>query len=249
MLLFVSSVNPIWGQFSVDMRFMDNRDDYILKVSNLNVKFQSQTILDNINFKLKKGTTLAIVGPNGAGKSVLFKALLNLTPYTGKIEWSDRVKIGYVPQHFSISDIPISAKEFLLFKKSLEMENALSSVGLDSGEILDKRLNILSGGQLRRVLIAWAIIDKPEVLLFDEPTTGVDLDSEEAIYRMLKELERKNNITTLLISHSPHIIENYSDYMLGLNKCMTFFGESKKIADPSVQQVIFGEPVCIHTEE
>jgi len=228
---------------------MENGGEHILNVSNLNVVLQKQMILNNVSFKVEKGTTLAIVGPNGAGKSILFKALLNLIPYTGTVEWGENIKIGYMPQHLSVSDIPISVKEFLLFKRNPNIEEALRSVGLESEEVLNKKLGILSGGQLRRVFIAWAIINKPDVLLFDEPTTGVDLDSEEGIYRMLEDLERKNDITTLLISHTPHIIEHYSDHLLALNKCVTFYGESKKIADPAVQKVIFGEPVCIHMEE
>jgi len=226
---------------------METPDDYILKVSNLNVALPNQIILDNISFKLKKGTTLAIVGPNGAGKTMLFRTLLNLVPYRGKIEWADKVKIGYVPQNLSVSDIPISVKEFLSFKNSSNIESSLSSVGLDSKNILNKRLGVLSGGQLRRVLIAWAIIDNPDILLFDEPTTGVDLDSEEAIYKMLKELAKKNKITMLLISHNLHIISEYSDYVLALNRCMTFFGESKEIINPSLQTMIYGEPVCMKT--
>jgi len=224
---------------------MESPNDYILNVSNLTVKLQDQTILDNISFKLKKGTTLAIVGPNGAGKSMLFRTLLNLVPHSGKIEWSNKVQIGYVPQLLSVRDIPISVKEFLSFKKGSGIEESLSSVGLDSEEILNKSLSVLSGGQLRRVLIAWAIIDKPNVLLFDEPTTGVDIDSEEAIYKMLNELGKKNEITMLLISHDMHIIRDYSDYVLALNKCTTFFGESKEIMNPAVQQIIYGEAVCI----
>lgn len=224
---------------------MDTHDSYILKVSNLSVKFPNETILDNISFELKKATTLAIVGPNGAGKTTLFRAFLNLVPYDGKIEWINKVKIGYVPQRLSVSDIPISVKEFLSFKSTSDLENSLSSVGLDSS-ILNKSLGILSGGQLQRVLIAWAIIDKPDVLLFDEPTAGVDLDSEEAIYGMLSELKKKNEITILLISHDTHIIREYSDYMLALNKCVTFFGESKSIMDEKVQRIVYGEPVCLH---
>ena len=94
-------------------------------------------------------------------------------------------------------------------------------------------------------MIAWAIIDGPDVLLFDEPTTGVDIDSEEAIYKMLMELKEEKAITILLISHEVHIVRDYSDYMLALNKCVTFFGESKNIADPDVQRIIYGEPVCL----
>jgi zinc transport system ATP-binding protein len=226
---------------------LESHSDYILKVSDLSVKFPNEILLENISFELRKGTTLAIVGPNGAGKTTLFRALLNLMPYTGKIEWSNKVKIGYVPQRLSVSDIPISVKEFLTFKNGSNNEDVLSSVGLDNS-ILNKSMGVLSGGQLQRVLIAWAIIDKPNVLLFDEPTAGVDIDSEEAIYKMLSELKTKNEITILLISHDIHTIRHYSDYMLALNRCVTFFGESKRIMDPELQKMIYGEPVCMEHE-
>jgi len=223
---------------------MENHNDYILKISSLSVKLPYDILLDNISFELKRGTTLAIVGPNGAGKTTLFRVLLNLLPHSGKIEWMNKVKIGYVPQRLSVSDIPISVKEFLSFKNTSNIEESLSLVGLDRS-ILNKSLGVLSGGQLQRVLIAWALIDKPNVLLFDEPTAGVDLDSEEAIYKMLRDLKKKNEITILLISHDIHIIRDFSDYMLALNKCVTFFGESKAIMDPDVQSMIYGEAVCV----
>ena len=162
---------------------MELKDDYVLEVSNLSVEISNQPIINNLNFKLKRGITLAIVGPNGAGKTTLFRALLNLVPHTGTIEWSRKVKIGYVPQILSVRDIPISVKEFLSFKNesNSDIRAVLASVGLNSEEVVDKGLATLSGGQMRRVLIAWAIVDKPDVLLFDEATSGVDLDSEEAI--------------------------------------------------------------------
>jgi len=227
---------------------METHDEYILTVTDLTVELPNQVILENVSFSLKRGATLAIIGPNGAGKTMLFRALLKLIPYKGKIEWAPKVKIGYVPQNLSASDIPISVKEFLSFKESSDIHTALSSVGLDSKEVLNKRLGALSGGQLRRVLIAWATMDKPNVLLFDEPTTGVDLDSEEAIYKMLNDLEEKYKITMLLISHDLHIIRDYSDYMMALNKCITFFGESKRIMEPELQRMIYGEPLCMVQE-
>jgi len=225
---------------------MKGPDDYILRVSNLSVTLQDQTVLDDLSFSVRKGSTLAVVGPNGAGKTVLFRALLNLVPHTGKIEWRGKVKIGYVPQSLSAGDVPISVKEFLSFKDPLNAENVLSSVGLDSKSIMEKKLGVLSGGQLRRVLIAWAIIDRPNMLLFDEPTTGVDLDSEEAIYGMLKDLAERNGITMIIISHSVHIVTEYSDHMLAINRCMNFFGESKQINDLSLQKTIYGETECKH---
>ena len=201
--------------------------------------------MDDVSFELRKGKTLAIVGPNGAGKTVLFRTLLNLVPYTGKIEWASGVKIGYVPQRLYVSDIPISVGEFLSFKSPSNVKNSLSLVGLAAKNVLNKRLGVLSGGQLQRVLIAWAISDNPNVLLFDEPTAGVNLDSEEVIYKMLSELKKKSEITILLISREVHIIGDYSDYMLALNKCVTFFGKSENIMNPEVQRMIYGEPVCL----
>lgn len=223
---------------------MESQNGYLLKVSNLSVELANQTILDSVSFEVKRGTTLAVVGPNGAGKTTLFRALLNLVPYTGKIEWSVPVKIGYVPQILSVTDIPISVKEFLSIKSSSNLESCLSSVGLDKS-ITNKSLSVLSGGQLRRVLIAWAIVDNPNVLLFDEPTSGVDLGGEEAIYQMLKRVTKENGIALLLATHDIHIIREYSDYMLVLNRCVTFFGESRKITNPDIQKLIFGEHICL----
>jgi zinc transport system ATP-binding protein len=224
---------------------LENGIGYILKVSNLSVRLQNQTILDNVNFKVKKGTTLAVLGPNGAGKTVLFRALLNLVPYNGKIEWEGKVKIGYVPQNIAVSDIPISVKEFLSFRNGLDVASCLDAVRLDAKEVSSKSLGILSGGQLRRVLIAWALIDNPNVLLFDEPTTGVDIGGEEPILVMLNELKKTKKMTILLITHDVHIVNEYSDYLLALNKCVTFFGESKEIMNPTVQRTLYGETVCL----
>jgi zinc transport system ATP-binding protein len=223
---------------------MGTESDYILKVSDLSVKLQNQLILDKVNFNVKKGTSLAVLGPNGAGKTVLFKALLNLVPYTGRIEWEEKVRIGYVPQNIMVSEIPITVKEFLSFGDGSNISSCLEAVRLDEEEILDKTLGILSGGQLRRVLIAWALVDNPNVLLFDEPTVGVDIGSEEPIFVMMNELKNSKKMTILLITHDVHIVNEYSDYLLALNKCVSFFGESKEIMNPAVQRALYGETVC-----
>jgi zinc transport system ATP-binding protein len=223
---------------------MRDNNGYILKVSNLTVKLQNQVIIKDLSFKLKKGITLAVFGPNGAGKTTLVKALLNLVPYEGTIEWEEKVKVGYVPQNIAVSDIPISVKEFLSVKSHPNVEKFLSLVKLTDSSIPSKNLGLLSGGELRRVLIAWALIDDPNVLLFDEPTTGVDMGSEEPIYMMLGELKQKKKITMILISHDVHIVREHSDQVLALNRSVTFFGESKEIMNPSIQQMICGETVC-----
>jgi zinc transport system ATP-binding protein len=226
---------------------MAESNDDILKVSNLTVKLQNQVILDNISFNVKKGTTLAILGPNGAGKTVLFRTLLNLVPHTGSIEWAEKVKIGYVPQYVTVSDVPISVKEFLSMGNAVDFENSLSMVKLKDKNILNKRLGVLSGGQLRRILIAWALNDNPNVLFLDEPTSGVDMDSEEPIYLMLNEIKKTQKITIFLITHNIHIVQEYADDLIALNKCVTFCGPSEELAKPDTQRLIYGETVCVET--
>jgi zinc transport system ATP-binding protein len=155
------------------------------------------------------------------------------------------VKIGYVPQNVSVRDIPISVKEFLSYKDSVDVKSALAAVKLDDPAIPDKTLAVLSGGQMRRVLIAWALLNNPDVLLFDEPTVGVDVGGEESVFFMLSELKKKRNITMLLITHDVHLVKEYTDQLLGLNKCVTYFGDSQQIVEPSLQQKIYGETVCL----
>jgi zinc transport system ATP-binding protein len=226
---------------------MVQTDEYILKVSNLNVTLQNQPILTHINFNVKKGSTLAILGPNGAGKSVLFRALLKRLPYTGKIEWTEKTRIGYVPQNVSVSDIPLTVREFLSTKENVDLMQSLKQVKITDKNILDKRLGVLSGGQLRRILIAWALTDEPNVLFLDEPTTGVDMDSEEPIYFMLDELKKNREITIFLITHDIHIVQEYTDNLLAINKCLTFCGPSSEIAKTETQRLIYGETVCVET--
>ena len=104
---------------------MADGNGYILKVSNLGVKMQNQTLLDHVSFNVRKGTTLAILGPNGAGKTVLLRTLLNLVPHTGSVEWTEKVKIGYVPQYVTVSDVPMTVREFLSMGDGIDVESAL----------------------------------------------------------------------------------------------------------------------------
>ena len=229
---------------------MEGKGSHILEVSDLSVRLQNQTLLDHISFKVEKGTTLAILGPNGAGKTVLFRALLRLLPFTGTTEWTEKVEIGYVPQNVSVNDVPISVKEFLTIENAKNSpEDMLKLVKLDSQKVLNKRLGVLSGGELRRVLIAWALIDEPNVLLLDEPTNGVDVGSEEPIFLMLDGIRKARRMTILLITHDIHIVQEYSDYLLAINKCITYFGKSEGIAKLETQRTIYGEPVCVETIE
>jgi zinc transport system ATP-binding protein len=229
----------------------------ILIVENLGVKFDNNEVLKGLNFFVQKGDALAIVGPNGSGKSVLFRALLGLVPYSGKIQWAPELKVGYVPQKFNIEkDFPLSVGEFFKFKEKKfdRIISALKSVGITDEHhiehhVLKQRMGWLSGGQLQRILIAWSILDNPDVLLFDEPTSGIDVGGEETIYNLLKKLKDERGFTILLISHDLNIVYKYANNVICVNKEMVCYGEPNMVLDPASLAKLYGGEASFYKHE
>ncbi|PIQ69344.1 MAG: ABC transporter ATP-binding protein [Candidatus Tagabacteria bacterium CG_4_10_14_0_2_um_filter_40_13] len=232
-------------------------DETILSVKNLTVDFNEHAILSDVSFDVKKGEILVVIGPNGAGKTVLFKALLGLIPYRGEIKWQNNVRIGYVPQRFNTSrDFPLTTEEFMQLappKNNREaLFRSLKLVGFSGDEhhlehhILGRKLGLLSSGELQRVLIAAALLDKPDVLLFDEPTSGIDIGSEEAIYERLKKLNKEENFTMLLISHDLSVVHRWATNVLCLNKKEVCFGEPRVAITPDVFKELYGEEKSLY---
>ena len=233
--------------------------DIILEVKNLSVNLDHEKILEDISFTVKRGEALAIIGPNGAGKTVLFRTLLGLLPHRGIVEWSKGVRIGYVPQKFFVEkSFPITVKEFFLLKSPRfwmpekkfigHLEHELSLVGVKK-DILARPLNELSGGQLQRILISWAMLNHPDILLFDEPTAGIDVGAEETIYTILHKLQRERGTTILLISHDLNIVYRYADKVLCVNKQMICHGKPEDILNPKELSRIYGEGGFYHHPE
>lgn len=222
-------------------------DDRILTVKNLSIDINGHNILKDINFEAKSNEIIAVIGPNGAGKTTLFRALLGLVPYRGSVEWKPNIKLGYVPQKIYIeTDFPLTVKEFFSLKNSdqKEINRVTSSVNLKSD--LNHKLGGLSGGELQKVLIAWALIDNPEVLLFDEPTSGIDVSAEESIYDLLHKLQEKEKITIMLISHELQIVYRYATNVICLNKESICFGPPKKALDKDTLEKLFGTEVGLY---
>jgi zinc transport system ATP-binding protein len=223
----------------------------ILKVQNLSVAFDGQNVLDNVEFSVNKGEALAIIGPNGAGKSVLFRALLGLVPYTGIIQWDKSLSIGYVPQKLQMGEqSPITVKEFFLLRAPRfwrapktfikHLSHELSLVGLEN-DVLEKNLGDLSTGQLQRLLISWAMINHPDVLLFDEPTAGIDVGFAETVYTLIHRLQKERGTTILLISHDLHIVYRYANKVLCLNKEMICNGPPREVLNAKELALLYGE--------
>jgi len=216
------------GEINAKILLMDK--DVLLSVSGLKVKFDHHLILDDISFEVEKNETLAIIGPNGAGKTVLFKALLGLIPFAGEVKWQSGLKIGYVPQKLALPrDLPLTTLEFLRLKENnlAKIYKILEQVGFQKNKpheghlkkhVLETKVSVLSGGEAQRILIAFALLEDPDVLLFDEPTAGVDISAEETIYSLLHKLRQKQSLTMLLISHEPEIVKKYADKVLDLGK-------------------------------
>lgn len=232
----------------------------ILEVKNLSVSLDEHHILEDISFAIKRDDTLAIIGPNGAGKSVLFRALLGLLPYKGEVTWAKDAKIGYVPQKLPVSkDIPITVSEFLHFKEknNAKIRGILEEVGFkektehphNSFKVLDTPLGVLSGGEMQRILIAYAILDNPNVLLFDEPTAGVDVAGEETIYSLIHKLQAKADLTIIFISHELQVVNKYANNVLCLNKEKVCFGIPKQVVDKKVLSKLYGEDVAVYQHE
>ena len=215
----------------------------VLKVENLNVELGGERILENLSFEVKEGEVLTILGPNGAGKTVLLKTLLGLLPYKGKIEWTPGIKIGYVPQRLPfIKDIPMSVWEFFKLKEASEKETKeiFNSIGLKE-DILEKKIGDLSSGQFQRILVGWALIGNPQVLLFDEPTTGIDIGGQESIYNLLEKLREERSLTILLVTHDLSIVYKLATNCLCLNKKMLCYSIPKELTSERLSQLYGGE--------
>jgi zinc transport system ATP-binding protein len=221
----------------------------ILKVENLNMESEGERILEDLSFEVKEGEVLTILGPNGAGKTVLLKTLLGILAYKGKIEWTPPthhpkdIKIGYVPQRLPfIKDIPMSVGEFFKLKVSSEKEvkEILNSIGLKE-EILEKKIGDLSSGQFQRILVGWALVGNPQVLLFDEPTTGIDISGQESIYELLEKLRKEKNLTILLVTHDLSIVYKLATNCLCLNKKMLCYSAPKELTSERLSQLYGGK--------
>ncbi len=221
----------------------------ILEVKNLNVEIRGEKIIEDFSFKVEKGEFFIILGPNGAGKTTLFKSLLNLIPYKGEISWASKnIKFGYLPERLSRSEfkkLPLSVRDFYRFKEKSEKEilNILNSVGLEGERILDRNPGNLSSGQFQRMLIGWALLNNPQVLFFDEPTTGIDIGGEQTVYSLLRKFWEERNLTILLITHDLNIVYGYATNVLCLHKKGFCSGHPREVLTPEVLENLYGNKI------
>lgn len=220
----------------------------LLAVRDLGVRFGERVVLESVNFELAAGEVLAVIGPNGSGKTVLLKALLGLVPSNGKIEWAEGARVGYVPQKIAPDrGLPLRVGEVLQAKARFarlpfaEIDAVCQTVGLGA-ELLDAAVGLLSGGQFQKVLIAFALLGHPNVILFDEPTASLDELSEERIYELLHGLQTESGMTVILVSHDLSVVFRYATKVLCLSHGLTCSGPPKQILTPETLEALYSAP-------
>jgi len=212
----------------------------IVEIEHLTIEYPDVKAIDDVSFTVNQGDFLGIIGPNGAGKSTLFASMLSLnTKYKGTIKFfgTDIRKsknylkeIGYVPQK------PIFEKNFPatvndVVKMGLHKESDENKIDeilqqLWIHELSERRIGELSGGQQQRVFIAKALVNNPKILILDEPVTGIDQQSIDLFYSILKELNSKQNITIIWSSHDLDAVNQLANHVACLNRTLFFHGES-----------------------
>ncbi len=217
-------------------------------LENFGVKYQDQVILDDISMHIHCGELTAIIGPNGAGKSTLFKALLGEVAHSGRLFFMDadnqragKPVIGYVPQRMDFDPtIPLRVEDFfssvqgrwpvLLGPASGKRQRTLAMLNrVDASHLLHRKLGELSGGELQRVLLALALEPVPDLLLLDEPATGIDIAGMKLFYQMLDEFRREYDLSILVISHEMELVARYADRVILLNRCLLASGRPAEV--------------------
>ncbi len=227
------------------------RAEAIISTDALTYTQEQRVILDGISVAIPRGSMTMLIGPNGAGKTTLVRLLLGLlTPTSGTVEVAGaspadaRSKVGYVPQRFAVDPtVPITVAEFLTLTydaTSAEIKGALAEVGLASG-VARAQLATLSGGQLQRVLIARAILGKPEILVLDEPVSNVDAGGTRSIYDHLEHLRGTHNMTIIVVSHELDIVSRYASFVICVNRELLCTGTAHEVLKSEALHHMYGE--------
>ncbi len=214
----------------------------LVEINNLTVQYPDVKALDDVSFVINQGDFLGIIGPNGAGKSTLFDSMLGLnTKYKGTIKFFGKdikksknylKEIGYVPQKpIFEKNFPVTVNDVVRMGLRNESdENKIDEIlqQLWIHELSNKRIGELSGGQQQRVFIAKALVNSPKILILDEPVTGIDQQSIELFYSILRELNSKQKITIVWSSHDLDAVNQLANHVACLNRTLFFHGESEK---------------------
>lgn len=221
---------------------------HCIKAENISVKIGKDEIIKNVNIHIHCGELTVIIGRNGAGKSTLLKALLGEVKHTGKIEIYDKkeqkydkLKIGYVPQSMNIEKhMPTTVYDFVAaiisnkpiwIKKDEKLYNQIKqNLKLFEAEnLIDKSMGDLSGGELQRVLLAVATLSEPNLLILDEPVSGIDKNGIKLFFDLINKLKTEHDMAIILVSHDLDMVKQYADKVILLDKTIIKKGTPEEV--------------------
>jgi manganese/iron transport system ATP-binding protein len=239
-------------------RVMHEADAAVLEVSNLSVRYETGVALEDVSFRLNNGERVAVVGPNGAGKSTLFKVIAGVVfPTQGEVSVGGHgpgghICIAYLPQRSQVDwTFPVNVSDVVMMGRVGKLgllrwpkrtdwdyvRQSLKDVGL--ADLANRQIGELSGGQQQRMFIARALAQEAELMLMDEPLSGLDVSSQEAIFAILDEL-RKRGVTVMVATHDLDQAADRFDRVMLLNHRLVGFGASKEVFTPERLMAAYG---------
>ena len=229
-----------------------------LRIQDLSVKIGTDAILNDVNLHVHCGQMVALIGPNGAGKSTLIKAILGQLEYEGIIAFSapgmrhrKMPRIGYVPQSpsfdagdpVSVADLfacCLSRRPAFLGLSPAMRDKAMECLERVHGEeLIDKRIGTLSGGELQRVLLALALEPLPNILILDEPLSGVDVEGQTGLMDMLDEIRKRFDLSILMITHDFGMLPTYADQVVLIDHTIAKKGTPAEVLDSEEFRKVF----------
>lgn len=215
----------------------------LVEVEDLSVRYGARTVLSRVSLSVDPGEIVTIVGPNGSGKTSLLRAIIGaVKPFQGRVKQGSGVTIGYVPQKLHIDGtLPITVSRFLKLPGGAtpeDIDHALGQAGVPA--LAKAQLSKLSGGQFQRVLLARALIGKPDLLLLDEATQGLDQRGSASFYQQIETVRKNTGCAVLMISHELHVVMSASDRVICLNGHICCEGTPAVVASAPEYRALFG---------
>ncbi|MBP3809411.1 MAG: metal ABC transporter ATP-binding protein [Clostridiales bacterium] len=233
---------------------------HCIKINDLSVSFGDEKVLDDVSLHMHCGELTVIIGQNGAGKSTLLRAILGQIPHEGNIEFketktgniSNVMKIGYVPQTLNIErELPMTVYDlFATFiskypvwlpknrKLYAKIREQLKLFSVE--DCIDKQVGKLSGGQLQRVMLSIAVTPMPDLLILDEPVSGIDENGVRDFYRLVDEMKHKHDLAVLLVSHDLELVRKYADKVVLLDNTILCQGTPSEVFENDSFKKVFG---------
>jgi zinc transport system ATP-binding protein len=215
----------------------------LIQIEGLSVRYGARTVLSDVSLRVEPGEIVTIVGPNGSGKTSLLRVIIGaVKPVKGRVMHGNGVKIGYVPQRLQIdATLPITVSRFLKLPGGVaiaDINQSLTQAGVP--DLAKAQLSKLSGGQLQRVLLARALIGKPDLLLLDEATQGLDQRGSASFYQQIETVRQNTGCAVLMISHELHVVMSASDRVICLNGHICCEGTPVVVASAPEYRALFG---------